>query len=110
MLLNNLLKTSKQLIRSKKRLDKIDIRCFSNISSNNIFDSNTKRLQKEVSIKLNESQKYDYLKDEIAYRVVDRVYDIKRRFPVVVDLGSYKGYVGKYLTNVCFNIFAILFL
>ena len=93
-------KTSKQLIRLRQILNNIDYKYLSNTSTFNIFDSKSKRLQKEVSLELDESQKYDYLKDEIAYRVVDRVYDIKRRFPVVVDFGSYKGFVGKYLTNV----------
>ncbi|CAG2116211.1 unnamed protein product, partial [Medioppia subpectinata] len=74
-------------------------RHFSTISSYNIFDSKTKRLQREISMDLKDNQKYDYLKDEIAYRVVDRVYDIKRHFPLVVDFGSYKGLIGKQLSN-----------
>ncbi|CAG2161764.1 unnamed protein product [Oppiella nova] len=80
-----------------------NVRHFSAISSYNIFDSKTKRLQREVAIDLDDNQKYDYLKDEIAYRVVDRVYDIKRHFPLVVDFGSQKGLIAKNLSNETYD-------
>jgi NADH dehydrogenase [ubiquinone] 1 alpha subcomplex assembly factor 5 len=93
----------KQIVINNKigfSLNARNTRLLSTVSSVNIFDRNAKRLQKEISIKLNESQIYDYLKDEIAFRVCDRIYDIKRRFPLVVDFGSHKGFIGKHLTNV----------
>ncbi|XP_027197206.2 arginine-hydroxylase NDUFAF5, mitochondrial [Dermatophagoides pteronyssinus] len=36
---------------------------------------------------------------EIAFRVADRIFDIKRRFPFIVDLGTYKGLLGSHLTT-----------
>lgn len=99
MFLINSSKASKRLIRLRQVINNLDFHYASNASLN-IFDSKSKRLQKDVSLNLDESHKYDYLKEEIAYRVVDRVYDIKRRFPVVLDFGCYKGFIGKYLTNV----------
>lgn len=53
-----------------------NVRHFS--QSMNIFDRNAKRLQKEIAFKNSDRHVYEYLKQEIAYRVADRVYDIKR--------------------------------
>ena len=48
-------------------------------SSNvNIFNEKIKRLQRDRSLSSNDSELYDYLKDEIAFRVADRIFDIKR--------------------------------
>ena len=44
---------------------------------------------------------FDYLKEEVGYRVYDRVLDIKRHFETVVDLSAGKGYVGRNFTKVC---------
>jgi hypothetical protein len=38
---------------------------------------------------------YELLKDEVAWRVMDRVCDIKRSFPLALDLGCGRGHMGK---------------
>ncbi|GAB6021703.1 NADH dehydrogenase [ubiquinone] 1 alpha subcomplex assembly factor 5 [Chamberlinius hualienensis] len=65
----------------------------------NVFDRNTKRLQKDRAAKAADHNVYDYIKNEVAYRVMDRVYDIKRRFEVAVDLGCGKGHLAQYATD-----------
>merc|ERR1711916_70504 len=39
------------------------------------------------------------LKREVAWRVCDRVYDIKRSFPRALDLGAGRGYIGEHLDD-----------
>lgn len=54
-----------------------------------VFNSYTKYLQKERAASNPQlSREADYLKDEIAQRLVDRLLDIKRNFPKVLDLGA----------------------
>ena len=38
---------------------------------------------------------YDYLRDESATRLVDRLDDISRSFPIALELGCYRGHVLK---------------
>lgn len=42
---------------------------------------------------------YDYLKEEVGYRLADRVFDIKREFHCALDLGCGRGYVSKNLQS-----------
>lgn len=42
---------------------------------------------------------FDYLKEEMGYRLADRVLDIKRKMKVCVDIGSGRGYVTRHLTS-----------
>lgn len=73
----------------------VKICCFSTsskqlrIESNvvNIFDRNTKSLQRERAARAEDVNLYDYLKDEIGFRLADRVFDIKRKFKLAADLG-----------------------
>ncbi|KAL1457677.1 hypothetical protein WDU94_007881 [Cyamophila willieti] len=60
-----------------------------------VFNRENKVLQKERSAKLEDVQVYDYLKDEVGYRLSDRIFDIKRKFDTVVDLGCGRGHVSK---------------
>jgi NADH dehydrogenase [ubiquinone] 1 alpha subcomplex assembly factor 5 len=54
-----------------------------------IFNENTKYLQKERSAaNAQYSRQVDYLKEEVAQRLVDRLLDINRQFPRVLDLGA----------------------
>ncbi|XP_034945992.1 arginine-hydroxylase NDUFAF5, mitochondrial [Chelonus insularis] len=73
-----------------------------NLPSNsimNVFDRQAKLLQKERAARSPDVEKYDYLKDEIGYRLADRVFDIKRNFKNVLDLGCGRGHVSKHLTG-----------
>jgi len=65
----------------------------------NIFDRNAKRIQKNRAAVAENSHVYDYIREEVAFRLSDRVFDIKRKFDVVVDLGCNKGHIGQFLTD-----------
>ncbi|XP_065072356.1 arginine-hydroxylase NDUFAF5, mitochondrial-like [Rhopilema esculentum] len=82
-------------------LDCIGKRLLSTSSKDvmNIFDRKTKRHQRNVAARLENHHVYDYLKDEVAHRLVDRLYDISRFFPVALDLGCGKGHLSKHLTK-----------
>ncbi|GCC28911.1 arginine-hydroxylase NDUFAF5, mitochondrial [Chiloscyllium punctatum] len=65
----------------------------------NVFDRKMKRRQKNWASSLPESGKYDYLKEEVGSRVVDRVFDIVRTFPLALDIGCGKGYIAENLNK-----------
>lgn len=56
-------------------------------SSQNIFDRNVKRLHKERSARSPDVELYDYIKDEVGFRLSDRIFDIKREFKNAADIG-----------------------
>lgn len=56
-------------------------------SSQNIFDRNVKRLHKERSAQRPDVALFDYIKDEVGFRLSDRIFDIKREFKVAADIG-----------------------
>ncbi|KAK9722688.1 hypothetical protein K7432_002499 [Basidiobolus ranarum] len=63
-----------------------------------VFDRKVKRIQRDrAALNVSQSREVDYLKDEIASRVVDRLLDIKKRFHTIVDIGSGCGHVVKHL-------------
>lgn len=45
-----------------------------------IFNNHIKQLQRNRAYSNPDSSLYDYLKDEVAFRVADRIFDIKRLF------------------------------
>ncbi|RMZ86605.1 hypothetical protein DV736_g6169, partial [Chaetothyriales sp. CBS 134916] len=54
-----------------------------------VFNQDIKFLQKErAAAHVEHSRSADYLKDEVARRLVDRLLDINRDFPDVLDLGA----------------------
>lgn len=63
----------------------------------NIFDRNVKRLQRERAAKRDDVQLYDYIKEEVGYRISDRIFDVKRQFQNAVDLGASRGYVTNHV-------------
>ncbi|KAI0677636.1 S-adenosyl-L-methionine-dependent methyltransferase [Trametes maxima] len=65
-----------------------------------VFDRNAKRIQKDRSAVReggSRSRTVDYVRDEIADRLVERFQDIKRKFNTVLDLGSGPGHFSKLL-------------
>ncbi|CAO0793387.1 unnamed protein product [Mucor circinelloides] len=65
-----------------------------------VFNREAKKLQKDrAAMNVEESRTVDYLKDEIAARVADRLLDINRDFDTVVDLGSGCGHIVKHATK-----------
>lgn len=56
--------------------------------SQNIFDRQAKRLQKERSAQRPDVALYDYIKDEVGFRLSDRIFDIKREIKNAADIGK----------------------
>lgn len=69
----------------------------------NVFDRKAKRLQRDRTTVLSDYKVYEYVKEEFGYRLADRVFDIKREFDVLVDLGCGRGYVSKHLLKETVN-------
>ncbi|KAJ8002182.1 hypothetical protein DPEC_G00177170 [Dallia pectoralis] len=62
----------------------------------NVFDRTMKRRQKKWAAS-QDTDKYDYLRDEVGSRVADRVYDIARTFPLALDIGCGKSHIAEHL-------------
>lgn len=58
-----------------------------------IFDEAAKAAQKGAAAAAPDAATYDYLRDEVASRVVERLHDMARRFPRVLDYGCGGGHV-----------------
>ncbi|XP_060945280.1 arginine-hydroxylase NDUFAF5, mitochondrial [Limanda limanda] len=67
--------------------------------SMNVFDREMKRKQRRWAGSLQDSQLFDYLRDEVGGRVADRVYDIARTFPVALDIGGGKSHIAEHLSK-----------
>ncbi|KAL2116410.1 hypothetical protein VTJ04DRAFT_8578 [Mycothermus thermophilus] len=65
-----------------------------------VFNPRTKWLQKErAASNPTLSRQADYLKDEVAMRVCERLLDIKRQFPLTLDLGANSCNIARALTR-----------
>ncbi|KAL9118400.1 MAG: hypothetical protein Q9187_005056 [Circinaria calcarea] len=65
-----------------------------------VFNRNTKFLQKErAATDVENSRKVDYLKEEVASRLCERLLDINRHFPHVLDLGANACNIAHVLTK-----------
>lgn len=62
-----------------------------------VFDRRAKMLQRDRAAASASVGDYERLKDEVAWQVCDRMYDIARTFPRVLDLGCGRGYIGRHL-------------
>ncbi|KAL7290032.1 hypothetical protein TKK_0015761 [Trichogramma kaykai] len=62
-----------------------------------IFDRKTKLLQRERAALATDADVYDYIKDEIGFRLSDRVFDVKRKFKKALDLGCGRGHLSKHI-------------
>ncbi|XP_059410646.1 arginine-hydroxylase NDUFAF5, mitochondrial [Carassius carassius] len=65
----------------------------------NVFDRSMKRSQKQWASSLLDSDKYDYLRDEVGSRLADRVYDVSRTFPLALDVGCGKSHIAEHLSK-----------
>ncbi|EFQ97972.1 hypothetical protein MGYG_01008 [Nannizzia gypsea CBS 118893] len=66
-----------------------------------VFNRRTKLLQKDRAARnVETSRQVDYLKDEVAMRLSDRLLDIKRHFPNVLDLGANSCNIARALTSI----------
>ena len=65
-----------------------------------VFSSQTKWLQKErAAANAAQSRQVDYLRDEVAARLCDRLLDINRSFPKVLDFGANACNIARILTR-----------
>ncbi|KAG6828657.1 hypothetical protein H0H92_007126 [Tricholoma furcatifolium] len=67
-----------------------------------VFDRNVKRIQKDRAATREggaRSRTVDYVRDEVADRMMERFLDIKRKFNSIVDLGSGPGHFSKLLES-----------
>ncbi|KAJ3535057.1 hypothetical protein NM688_g7032 [Phlebia brevispora] len=65
-----------------------------------VFDRKVKVLQKDRSAVFDGGQRsrtVDYVRDEVAERLIERLMDVKRKFNSVLDLGSGPGHFSKLL-------------
>ena len=65
---------------------------------NKVFDRKTKLLQQERAAGRSDVESFDFLKEEVGYRVADRLLDVSRKMSVGVDIGSGRGWVLRHLT------------
>ena len=64
-----------------------------------VFDRPLFLRHREVTSGLRDSDYYDYLRSEVANRVVDRLDDITRKFPRALDLGCHRGHIFRALVE-----------
>lgn len=65
-----------------------------------VFDRAAKRKQRDRAVSRDAgvgSRTVDYIRDEVADRMMERLLDIKRKFDTIVDLGSGPGHFSKLL-------------
>lgn len=86
------------LLRSSKKTI-YQLRWYSN-PAYEVFDRNSKRLQKDRAAQNPEtSRKVEYLRDEIASRIAERLSFVSRPFSRVLDLGSWAGNIEKCIAD-----------
>jgi len=71
----------------------------SGVKSVNVFDRRSKLLQRERAASNPDVDNYDFMKEEVGYRVADRVLDVARKMEVAVDLGSGRGWVSRHMSE-----------
>ncbi|XP_029449422.1 arginine-hydroxylase NDUFAF5, mitochondrial isoform X2 [Rhinatrema bivittatum] len=74
----------------------------------NVFDRHMKRKQKNWAAAQPGAVHYEYLREEVGGRIADRVFDITRVFPLMLDIGCGRGYISQYLNKETVeNIFQV---
>ncbi|VDL59768.1 unnamed protein product [Hymenolepis diminuta] len=64
-----------------------------------VFDRKAKRLQRARASLREDPSLYDYLRNEVAYRLSDRICDITRIFDKAAELGCGRGHLIQHLTS-----------
>ena len=64
-----------------------------------VFDASLKARQREWAISIKDSTDYDYLRREVAERLVDKLDDIVRDFPNALDIGCHRGFIFDSMTE-----------
>jgi NADH dehydrogenase [ubiquinone] 1 alpha subcomplex assembly factor 5 len=77
-----------------------NLRLFSQANEQMIvFDRDLKQRQRKSALSLEGGDYYDYLREESARQICERIEDITRDFPIALDLGCYKGYLYKEINS-----------
>uniref|UniRef100_A0A1I7XTS5 Methyltransf_25 domain-containing protein n=1 Tax=Heterorhabditis bacteriophora TaxID=37862 RepID=A0A1I7XTS5_HETBA len=81
--------------------------CLYNVSRNNkgssfsthtsVFDRNLKSRQRDWAVKQPEFDAAQYLKKEVGWRVADKVFDLTKFNPLVLDIGCGVGHVAPHM-------------
>ncbi|DAZ92963.1 TPA: LOW QUALITY PROTEIN: hypothetical protein N0F65_006282 [Lagenidium giganteum] len=69
-----------------------------NLNQKKHYGDTVKRQQRNNIALLPHGDEYEYLKDEVARRLVDRLEDVDREFPLALDLGCGSGHIYKNLS------------
>ena len=65
-----------------------------------VFDKELKRRQRSAAAAREDAEEFEYLRTEVAKRVVDRIEDISNReFPLLLDVGCHSGHVYAEVVN-----------
>lgn len=67
--------------------------------SNQIFSRELKKKHREFALSIDGGLYYDYLREESASNIIDRVEDITRSFPSAMELGSFRGELARAITS-----------
>lgn len=67
--------------------------------SKEIFDRALKERQRAFTLQGSSFEQYDYLRVECAERLVDRLDDISRTFPSVLELGAHRGHIAQIMRS-----------
>lgn len=73
-----------------------------------IFDRRTKIKQKDYAASQPTFLEVCYVKDEFGSRLADRVFDVKRTFPIAIDIGCGRGHVSKHFTDDMIDTLVLL--
>jgi NADH dehydrogenase [ubiquinone] 1 alpha subcomplex assembly factor 5 len=65
----------------------------------NVFDRTAKRRQKNRAYASPDAQTYDYIRNEVASQIVDRVCDVARYFPLALDMGCGRSHIATATTS-----------
>ncbi len=76
-----------RLLKPKKKM------LVSRLFSGEVFDRDLKMRQRQFSYDLPGGEYYDYIRSEAAERLLDRLDDITRNFPLALEIGGYRNHV-----------------
>ncbi|PAV90535.1 hypothetical protein WR25_27173 [Diploscapter pachys] len=62
-----------------------------------VFDRNLKRKQRDWAVKQPDFAKAQYLKEEVGWRIADKVFDLTKFNPLVLDIGCGSGHISPHL-------------
>nr|CAH8831546.1 unnamed protein product [Trichobilharzia regenti] len=64
-----------------------------------VFDPSAKKKQRMRSTFVEDPHIYDYIREEVASRLADRLSDISRQFDVALDIGCGRGHLSQFITS-----------